>query len=176
MLRLGAGSLAYVAVGLTAMWVFEQWLPLETSLLVAGTVIGLLVVVPLLTVVWRYLATFGIDRNGIYQQNALQWYQNQIGQFDDVGALSWSSDLTVIPYLPWMIVLIWPRKSGGALSRLRGLFRPKRSYFLPRRWLIADIDRVETALKEYAPVGHPLRKLYGLADPDAAGPTSNPPE
>lgn len=164
MLRLAAGSLVYGTVGLAIMWAFKKWFPAEATVLVMFTLIGVLVVVPFFTLIWRHLASFEVDEDGIHQLNTLQWYQNQIARFEDGGALSWNTDLLIVPCLPWMIVLIRHQPPGAVLTRLRQLFKPQRSFLLPRRWLVGDLGRLQAALSDFAPNGHPLRALYAVPD------------
>jgi hypothetical protein len=161
-------SLIYTAVELAIALVVDQ---LVLGGIVAGirmqlAALALCVWVPLQAAFSWYVCSFEIDAAGLHQNHVLAQVNRILRHLPPDNSIGWQDHVWLMKHTRYVAAVCYRVPEGGLLSWLRSF--PRMTWIiLPWKWLVADIERLQSMLQQYAPLDHPLREFYGVSDDSA---------
>jgi hypothetical protein len=161
--RLTIVSLVYTALALAVAFIVDQLIlgGIVASIRVELAVLALCVWVPLQAGFSWYVCSFEIDAAGLHQNHLFAQLERVVRHLPGGNSISWEDRVWLMTHTRYIAAICCRVPKGGVLNWFRNLSRLA-WIILPWKWLVADIDTLQSLVNQYAPEGHPLRAFYGV--------------
>lgn len=161
--RLAIVSLMYTALALAIAFTVDQVIlgGIVAGIRVELAVLALCAWAPLQAAFSWYVCAFEIDAAGLHQNHFFAQFERVLRHLPGENSISWQDRVWLMTHTRYVAALCFRLPEGGVLNWFRNLSRLA-WIVLPWKWLIADIDTLQSMVEQYAPDGHPLRAFYGV--------------
>ncbi len=163
--RLTIVLLVYTAALLAVAFIVDQVVfgGAVAAIRVELAALALFVWVPLQVAFSWYVCSFEIDSGGLHQNHLLSQVHRVLSHLPGENTIGWQDRVWLMSHARYIAAICYRVPQGGILSWLRSFHRFAR-IVLPWKWLVADIETLQSMLERFAPADHPLRKFYGVAE------------